>query len=57
MAELADALALGASGRKAVQVQVLCPAPTFPGNMLGISTASNCNFRLSCIENGASIWR
>jgi hypothetical protein len=27
LAELADALALGASGRKAVQVQVLCPAP------------------------------
>ncbi len=29
LAELADALALGASGRKAVQVQVLCPAPHF----------------------------
>ena len=28
LAELADALALGASGRKAVQVQVLCPAPS-----------------------------
>ncbi len=28
MAELADALALGASGRKAVQVQVLFSAPT-----------------------------
>jgi hypothetical protein len=27
MAELADALALGASGRKAVQVQVLFSAP------------------------------
>jgi hypothetical protein len=27
MAELADALALGASGRKAVQVQPLFPAP------------------------------
>jgi hypothetical protein len=25
---MADALALGASGSKAVQVQVLCPAPT-----------------------------
>jgi hypothetical protein len=29
MAELADALALGASGRKAVQVQVLFRAPSF----------------------------
>ena len=28
MVELADTLALGASGRKAVQVQVLFPAPT-----------------------------
>jgi hypothetical protein len=32
LAELADALALGASGRKAVQVQVLCPAPSFPAS-------------------------
>ena len=30
MAELADALALGASGRKAVQVQVLFSAPFNP---------------------------
>jgi hypothetical protein len=28
MVELADTLVLGASGRKAVQVQVLFPAPT-----------------------------
>jgi hypothetical protein len=28
LAELADALALGASGRKAVQVQFLYPAPS-----------------------------
>jgi hypothetical protein len=29
MAELADAMALGAIGRKAVQVQLLFPAPFF----------------------------
>ncbi len=29
MAELADALDSGSNGRKAVQVQVLLPAPTF----------------------------
>jgi hypothetical protein len=34
MAELADALALGASGRKAVQVQVLFSAPTFFGDRI-----------------------
>jgi hypothetical protein len=37
MAELADALALGASGRKAVQVQVLFSAPFKPVNLSHLS--------------------
>ena len=39
MAELADALDSGSNGRKAVQVQVLLPAPSSlkPGIYVGLS--------------------
>ena len=40
MAELADALALGASGRKAVQVQVLFSAPSFSSFFFVFSSVS-----------------
>ena len=37
MAELADALDSGSNGRKAVQVQVLLPAPTLKAIFIALS--------------------
>ena len=45
MAELADALDSGSNGRKAVQVQVLLPAPSL--NSLNLFTIGKM-FRLFC---------
>jgi hypothetical protein len=48
MAELADALALGASGRKAVQVQVLFSAPP-----IALAAPSFRSHSLAAPESGA----
>lgn len=50
MAELADALDSGSNGRKAVQVQVLLPAPANPHVCEVTETTTHCWVVVLCIR-------